>query len=165
MKNKKLNYKVLFFVLITGFFQINSVTSLFEHKVDTYEPYEYRRSDFENLTLGQKVNVLLDKISQVESKVDELDKASFHQITKALHAARDLEKHLSVKDKKEINLEKIKVSDSLKLKSEKRLRSLKNILKYFSEQKIVSVYEKHSLYRAYKHIERVLYNLKMNNEN
>jgi hypothetical protein len=160
MKNKKLDYKILFFTIITGFFEINSVTSLFEHKADSYEPYEYRRSEFENLTLDIKINVILTKISQIERRVDELGKDSFHQITKALHAARDLEKNLTTNQKKEIYLEKLKVSDSLKIKSQKRLRALKLLLETFSKSNRISVYQKHSLYRSYKHVERVLYNLK-----
>jgi hypothetical protein len=150
---KKIKYWLLLIAVIISSYQVNALTSLFESKAVTYAPYDYKRSEFEKLGSQGKLDVMLNKVSELDENQNKFTKRAHHQIVKALHAAQTVENSFVFKQSEKAMVQIPTVVDLKQLKAQKRLQSLKAILQNLVGRDFTAKASRDALFRTYKHIE------------
>jgi hypothetical protein len=158
---KNIKYKSLFLLTILFGFNMNAVTSLFESKNMTYEPYDYKKSEFNTLSVSKRIDCMMKKLTEfkktVVAKKFNLNRVSYHELVKAIHAAHAVEHRLKLRSDQKAKLQRLDVGHSKQQRLKIRLENLQALLKNFKGKKFETKAQNASLYQVYKHLEKGLY--------
>ncbi len=142
---------------------MHGVTSLFEPKDITYEPYDYKKSEFNALPLSKRLECMLEKLAEFKkiasNKNFNLNHVAYHELVKAIHDAHAVEHRLKLKADQRAKLQHLDVGHSKQERLKIRLENLQALLKKFKDKKFETKAQNAALYQVYKHLEKGLYTI------
>jgi len=158
---KSMQYKFLFLFVVVSCSNMDAVTSLFESKDMTYEPYEYKKSEFNAMSISKRLDCMLQKLAEFENKAADknfnVNHVAYHQLVKAIHAAHAVENRLKLNLDQKAKMQSLDLEYSKKKRFQVRLDNLKVLLTNLYGKKFETKAQESALYEVYKDLEKGLY--------